>query len=68
MEIRVTDVPAIPLKPCPFCGGKAALDYMIVDGEASLFWIACQDENCSISGPDETSQQQAITAWNTRHD
>lgn len=54
------------LLPCPFCGGKAAID------RADTLWaVACDDEaeaNClaGVTWGRYPTRAAAITAWNTR--
>ncbi|WP_287363137.1 Lar family restriction alleviation protein [Mesorhizobium sp.] len=48
------------LKPCPFCGGKAA----ITDQEP--FCVECCEERCNVDGPCHADKADAIAAWNLR--
>ncbi|WP_287249012.1 Lar family restriction alleviation protein [Mesorhizobium sp.] len=48
------------LKPCPFCGGKAA----ITDQEP--FCVECCEERCNVNGPCHADKADAIVAWNRR--
>jgi len=53
------------LKPCPFCGSDATLEY----NENCGWQVYCDDRRCTV----ETSTyfrgtlEEAIEAWNTRH-
>ena len=50
------------LKPCPFCGNKAEIDFF----ESECTWyIGCTNCTCEIQ---DLSEEKAISAWNTRHD
>ena len=65
-----------PLKPCPFCGGKAVLsNYRMVphektnipepeicDGKWHFVWC----EECRAHGNDYLTNEKAIEAWNRR--
>ena len=51
----------IQLKPCPFCGGTDAYAYCIY---APDYWVYCPD--CGADGPERSSTEQAIEAWNRR--
>lgn len=65
------------LKPCPFCGGEAEVDWSFdtwVD-EQKGFWVQCQTENCISLGYSKfhycergqfTSEAEATAAWNRR--
>lgn len=46
------------LEPCPFCGGKGALE-----AGHFLTWVACL--SCCARGP-VASRAEAIRLWNTR--
>lgn len=54
------------LKPCPFCGAEATLNYK----EALETWIAeCSNFSCPASymiGMDYNTKEEAIGAWNRR--
>jgi len=66
------------LKPCPFCGGQAELDfarntsftYTDVFGktiETGLFYTAkCRDDSCGCKIGVYKEPQMAIEAWNRR--
>ena len=43
---------------CPFCGGVATVGGLVP-------WVECQ--SCGASGPQKTTDEEAIAAWNTRH-
>lgn len=51
------------LKPCPFCGGTAALR-----GDGYLAWVVC--DNCDAEGPSAVvlgqGEKRAAEKWNTR--
>ena len=50
------------LKPCPFCGNKAEIDFF----ESECTWyIGCTNCTCEIQ---DLSEEKAISAWNNRHD
>ncbi len=50
------------LKPCPFCNWPAEL----VAGSDEPYWVQCTD--CGAQGAPEGTTEEAIKAWNTRHD
>lgn len=52
------------LKGCPFCNSKP----IIVDLAKMHHYIRCDAEECRTFGPDRETEEEAITAWNTRHD
>lgn len=35
------------LKPCPFCGGKASMNYERIQGEHKGFWAQIICDNCN---------------------
>lgn len=49
------------LKPCPFCGGEAAL-YTSENGEHGM--VFCED--CEVETPMYKGVDNAISAWNRR--
>ena len=52
-----------PLKPCPFCGGKARLLFKpIMDSE---LWV-CECDDCFAKTYHEDTQREAVEAWNRR--
>lgn len=51
------------IKPCPFCGSDAESEYAMQDRNThGVYCIGCE---ASMDGFD--FQEQAIKAWNTRH-
>ena len=54
------------LKPCPFCGGKAILDwYILPKYECVIFCRVCSLEFGRYLG---RNKEEAIEAWNRRCD
>ena len=55
------------LKPCPFCGGKAVTEILIVEGV-----VFCSGCRATIirkhEVKEDTGQDNAIAAWNRRAD
>jgi Lar family restriction alleviation protein len=49
------------LLPCPFCGG---VELEPVQTENDGYAVYCAD--CYATGPEATSKQAALTAWNQR--
>jgi hypothetical protein len=59
------------LKPCPFCGGKADIQYLkpVVEGGLDEFRVRCVAIGCGGAVTGWMSEPTAIKAWNTRqHD
>jgi Lar family restriction alleviation protein len=52
------------LKPCPFCGFKAAL--CTTDRSHPVYWVECI--SCNADATPSTDKEEAISAWNTRAD
>ncbi len=50
------------LKPCPFCGGEAELDWELDDEHGPSAWITCSKCKAEVRCD---YQPDAITAWNT---
>ncbi len=65
-------MPVLQMKPCPFCGGLARLDYITGDDDGKMAYSPeCQNRECviygfKISGPEYLSQEEAVEAWNHR--
>ncbi|MBL4768118.1 MAG: Lar family restriction alleviation protein [Rhodobacteraceae bacterium] len=60
----MTDTPNTPeLLPCPFCGGDAELQVPEND-DVKLAIVMCM--KCYSVGSEQFTDNQAITAWNTR--
>lgn len=52
------------LTRCPFCGTEAILENWEF---GDFFTVVCADKKeCGAQGPDRATEQDAITAWNTR--
>lgn len=49
------------LKPCPFCGGSAKVDWF---GFGELCEIVCEDRDCGATGPCRKDDVAAVAAWN----
>ena len=47
---------AIP--PCPGCGGKCVVQRSM----PKVWWVACSDVDCGYTGPEGTTEFNAITA------
>lgn len=65
------------LKPCPFCGGKAGLDFAHknfvytddngIARETGFFYtVKCLDEVCGCAIGIYSDAEMAIEAWNRR--
>ena len=52
----------IELKPCPFCGGEAHINYDIYGLEC---WVEC--ENCGATGTRYVIEMNAAKGWNHRY-
>jgi Lar family restriction alleviation protein len=52
------------LKPCPFCGGEATVDYM---AHWEWYLIKCDNDGCPVACvTDSDSKEEAIERWNSR--
>jgi Lar family restriction alleviation protein len=58
------------LKPCPFCGGEAHLQFNIV---YKYYEVYCTGKDCNVRFPyfkcrrkNELAKRAAITVWNRR--
>nr|DAO05031.1 MAG TPA: restriction alleviation protein [Bacteriophage sp.] len=60
------------LKPCPFCGGKASLNYERIPGEDKGFWAQVICNVChgrsggTWAGSYNTAERIEVKAWNRR--
>lgn len=60
------------LKPCPFCGGKAKLNYERIPGENKGFWAQIICCNChgrsggTWAGSYNAAERKEVKAWNRR--
>lgn len=60
------------LKPCPFCGGKAEINYERFPGEDKGFWAQIICNNChgrsggTWAGSYNAAERAEIKAWNRR--
>lgn len=50
--------------PCPFCSQK--IIYVEEHEEGCHTFFHCHCWSCDAFGPDETTEEQAIGAWNKR--
>ena len=50
------------LKPCPFCGGT---DQRVKSSGRWGWFVSCR---CCAVGPSTASREEAVEAWNKRHD
>jgi Lar family restriction alleviation protein len=59
------------LKPCPFCGGEAMIQFQIAGYcGARVSCVECDAETggYKVKGDNDAADAQAITAWNIRTD
>ena len=54
------------LKPCPFCGGEAAIREIKTSSYAPVLRIECETCHCSTGNFYVNAQEHAIKAWNRR--
>lgn len=52
------------LKPCPFCGGKAAKGIPWVATADRTFWIECSE--CGAETAAHDNEKSAAEAWDKR--
>ena len=55
------------LLPCPFCGGEAHLEELVIDHEHNYF-VECGGAKCSVAPATALfeTKEEAIKSWNTR--
>ena len=55
------------LKPCPFCGGEAAVltKYMMF---GNWYQPYCINYKCNTKGENFATKKEAIEAWNKRYE
>ena len=55
----------IDLKPCPFCGGEAQMQYHEFDGYERTYGVICVD--CMVQFDTFfLLEEEAVKAWNSR--
>ena len=57
---RVTEIK--PLRPCPFCGGKAK----VYQAGFNVWRVMCDELNCGALLSEWKTPEEAIEAWNRR--
>lgn len=50
-------------KPCPFCGST---EIAITMPKASIQRCGCNNVDCYTDGPECSTQEEAVEAWNKR--
>ena len=50
------------LGPCPWCGSTSSTAGRVAIGERDYFDVCCDD--CFMRGPERTSIEEAVAAWN----
>lgn len=58
---RVSEIK--PLRPCPFCGGKAK----VYQSGVNVWRVMCKQLNCGTLACDWDTPEEAIAAWNRRN-
>ena len=59
--------PKPELLPCPFCGGKAALQTISSFSRNRFFhYVACNDPSCDVGTAQYRKKTQAAVRWNRR--
>lgn len=58
---RVTEIK--PLRPCPFCGGKAK----VYQAGFNVWRVMCDRLDCATLMSEWNTPEEAIAAWNTRN-
>ena len=56
----------IKLKPCPFCGGKAEIQYGACD--YNVYQAVCKGQNCNAMNGWSDTPEEAAEQWNRRAD
>lgn len=56
----------IKLKPCPFCGGEAEIQYGACD--YNVYQAVCKGQNCNAMNGWSDTPEEAAEAWNRRAD
>ncbi len=59
-----SNAPRRDLKPCPHCGGPAAL--RSVYGKPFHSRVRCDNFNCGATTKEQPSEELAVAAWNRR--
>lgn len=56
----------IELKPCPFCGSAARLNYFETGHGREIYQVICTNEVCKAATPHEEEKLAAVAVWNRR--
>ena len=65
VKVEQSDRDAAVLKPCPFCGSTDVKLFPATEDTDAI--VQCRNGNCRITPyADESLDEQAIAAWNTR--
>lgn len=53
------------LKRCPFCGGKAIVEY---DKGINKYWVACNNSKCRVQPTTDAHERRFVVTreWNRR--
>lgn len=60
------------LKPCPFCGGEAYINYERIPGEGRGYWAQVLCKNChsrsggTWAGSYNVAERKEVKSWNGR--
>ena len=57
---------SIELKPCPFCGGEAEIQFGACD--YNVYQVVCTNDGCNAMNGWDDTPEQAAEAWNRRAD
>jgi hypothetical protein len=55
------------MKPCPVCGNDGASEPLDIVEDAHL-WRRVECGRCRVHGPEASTEQGAVDAWNMLHD
>jgi hypothetical protein len=61
------DTDSIPLKPCPFCKGKASLRERPLKGAMFPHAVVCETTQCGAQTAYMRTPYLAANAWNRRN-
>lgn len=66
--VKTISIPQLELKPCPFCGGKAEIRFVKLEGKVS-YHVGCASRACQCAVQTcavAKTVKKAVKAWNTR--